>query len=772
MFQRIALLIILLFSNTLHAQIATQNIRGKISDPLSQRPIAYASIGIPAINKATFSDSLGNFLLPNIPIGHHDVHIQALGYEPYIAKEILLISGKEYFLNASLRERIATLGEVLVLPQRSKEEALNPQATLSTRTLSVEEAARFAGGFDDPARLVAAFAGVSSNVGNNGISIRGNNPKYLQWKLEGIEIPNPNHFADNASFGAGVLSALSSHSMGPSDFFTGAFPAEYNNALSGVFDMNIRKPNTGKRSRVFSIGLTGIDYAEEGSFRKEGDAAYLFNSRISTLSLLKPILPEDGGKGVDYQDLSFKMIFPTKRAGEFSIFGIGLNDFTGLNPKPDTLQWERLLDRQEHSIRMYMGTIGLKHRARISPNTYLHSTLAATSNGLNFSIDQRNADGTNFSDSRVRHVLSNLILNTYFQKRISKRHQNKTGILITDMRYKLALDKLGTSVVDERGRSLLLNAYSSSSYAISARARIHIGLHAQVFSLNGDWSLEPRLGWKYRRNARHSISMGYGLHSRLEKLNYYFARNTMYADVLPNKNLGFTKAHHFVAGYDWSLSEDLHLKVEPYYQFLFDVPVVAGSSFSFINLTNDWFFNQPLENTGLGENYGIDVSLDRYLRNGFYYSATVSVFNSSYRGGDKIWRNTRFNRNYVLNFLTGKEWVFGSMQHKTFGANVRFSYQGGDRYSPIDLTGSVATESVVFDERDAFSQQLSSSFVTHFTLVYRVNKKQRTTEWALKVLNAGGHEEFYEFVYNYKSRGVEELRRAVVVPNLSWKRSF
>ena len=125
-----------------------------------------------------------------------------------------------------------------------------------------------------------------------------------------------------------------------------------------------------------------------------------------------------------------------------------------------------------------------------------------------------------------------------------------------------------------------------------------------------------------------------------------------------------------------------------------------------------------------------------------------------------------------MNFLIGKEWVFGSMQHKTFGANVRFSYQGGDRFSPIDLLGSIASESVVFNERDAFSQQLSSSFVSHFTLVYRVNKKQRTTEWALKVLNAGGYEEFYEFVYNFKSRGVEELRRAVVVPNVSWKRSF
>ena len=138
--------------------------------------------------------------------------------------------------------------------------------------LSVEEASRYAGGFDDPARLVSAFAGVSSNVGNNGISVRGNNPKSLQWKFEGIEISNPNHFADGNVFGGGVLSALSSHNLGNSDFFSGAFPAEYSNALSGVFDMNLRKGNSGKKERTIQIGLTGLDYAEEGPGIKGGKA--------------------------------------------------------------------------------------------------------------------------------------------------------------------------------------------------------------------------------------------------------------------------------------------------------------------------------------------------------------------------------------------------------------------------------------------------------------------------------------------------------------------
>lgn len=754
------------------SQVPAQTVRGVVLDNASSHPIPYARVGISSLNMGAITDSTGSFILADVPVGNYSIRVSCVGYETILLNEIVVVSAKETYLTIQLKENIKTLSEVSVTPRVNKEISINRTASVSAKMLSVEEAARYAGGFDDPARLVSAFAGVSSNVGNNGISVRGNNPKYLQWKFEGIEISNPNHFADNAVFGGGVLSALSSHNLGNSDFFSGAFPAEYNNALSGVFDMNIRKGNSTKTERTIQIGLTGLDYAQEGPFKKQGKATYIFNYRYSTLALLKPLLPQDGGKGVKYQDLSFKLNFPTKKAGTFSLWGLGLKDFTGIIAKTDTLLWETITDRQTQDIGFYMATSGLSHIVFITEKTYIKTILAATSNGIDFSIDELQKDGTFVPASNVKSSYTNIILSSFLNTKFSASHSNKTGITVTNLRYNLNLDKNGQSIVDEKGDSYLMVAYSNSTFNLSDKFTINAGLNSQFFTMNSKYTVEPRMGLRYHFKPRQILSFGYGLHSRLEKLNYYFAKNPSEGNTPVNQKMDFTKSHHVVLGYDWSITENLHLRVEPYYQYLFNVPVIKDSSFSFVNLTNDWFFNQKTENTGKGRNYGIDISLDKYLTNGFYFSVTASVFNSQYQGGDEIWRNTRFNRNYVFNALAGKEWTFGKQKNKTFGANIRFSYQGGDRYSPINEVQSKLQQEVVFNESNAFSNQLTPSFTTHVSILYRVNKKKTTREIALKILNAGQYKEFYDFQFNYKTQLVQEHREAIVIPNLSFKIEF
>lgn len=772
MYSKLIFITVFLFSFTVFAQKPTQTIRGVVLDNASNQPISYASISINSLHIGVSADSLGNFVLTKIPIGSYNIAISAVGYESFVMNEILVTSAKESYLNIFLKERITSLSEVTVKPKINKELPLNSTASVSAKMLSVEEASRYAGGFDDPARLVSAFAGVSSNVGNNGISVRGNNPNSLQWKFEGVEIPNPNHFADNYTFGGGLLSALSSHSLGNSDFFSGAFPAEYSNALSGVFDMAMRKGNNSKHEHTVQIGLTGLDFASEGPFKKDGKSSYLFNYRYSTLALLRPLLPEGGGNGVEYQDLSFKLNFPTKKAGTFSIWGLGLKDYTGLKAKTDKKDWDDITDKQSTDISLYMGTFGGSHKYFINDKTYIKSTFAATTNGFDFSIQNLQDNGSFKPESNVKNTFTNLIFTSLINTKFSAKHTNKTGVILTNMSYNLALNKNEQSVVNEKGSTFLATAYTNSTFNFSEKFTMNAGLNAQFFTLNNNYTIEPRIGFRYQYQPSQSLNFGYGLQSRLERLNYYFSKNNSERNTAINKNLDFTKAHHFVLGYDLSISENLHFKAETYYQHLYDVPVVKDSSFSFINLVNDWFFNQKLENTGLGRNYGIDLSLDKYLTNGFYYSITASLFNSEYQGGDKIWRNTRFNRNYLFNFLVGKEWAWGKSKQKTFGANIRFSYQGGDRYSPINAIASTKKQAVVFDETRAFSNQLTPSFITHFTLVYRVNKPKSTRELALKILNAGQFNEFYDFQYNYKSQSVHEHREAILIPNLSYKIEF
>lgn len=761
--------------NTSFGQVLTQKISGIVSDNASNNPISFANVIVVNSNKGTITDSLGNFTITNIPIGRYDIKVTAIGYEPYIAKEIEVISAKETFLTIVLKEKNNILAEVVVKPKVNKEEALNPMATVSAKMLSVEEAKRYAGGFDDPARLVSAFAGVSSSVNNNGIVVRGNSPKSLQWKFEGVEISNPNHFADLAALGGGGLSALSSQCLANSDFFSGAFPAEYNNALSGVFDISMRTGNHNKRENTIQIGLTGIDLASEGPFKKGSRSSYLFNYRYSTLSLLQPILPENGG-GVKYQDLSFKLNFPTKKSGTFSFWGIGLIDGSGQEAEKDSSKWETLSDLQTQDVKQYMGALGVSHKYFLNKKSYIKSSLATSFNGIDLTTDQLNSTLTFTPENKIKNSTQNIVFTSFMNTKFSTRHTNKIGFTATNMRYNLLLKRENQSIlqtlVSENGSSNLLNAYSNSTLNIKDRLAINVGVAIQFFSLNNNYSIEPRIGTKYQLNELQSISFAYGLHSRLEPINFYFTKNPQYGNDAINKETDFTKAHHLVLGYNYKIAENLNLKIETYYQRLFNVPVVRDSSFSFINLQNDWFFNEKLQNTGKGRNYGIDISLDKYMTNGFYYMFTASIFNSQYKAGDNIWRNTRYNRNFAFNFLAGKEWQFGKNKQKIFGANVRASYQGGDRYSPIDATKSITNQQVEFDESKAFSNQISPSFTTHFTMLYRKNKAKSASEWAFKVLNATMFKEFYGFQYNYKTQTVTEHRETIFIPNLSYKIQF
>lgn len=308
--------------------LPAQTIRGIVVDKASGHPMPDVTIMLQDMpGTGTMTDENGQFTLPGVPVGRHNVQATYLGYEPGIFREILVTSAKEVSLDISLKENVSELGEVVIRPQINKEQPLNKMAVTGARMLSVEEASRYAGGLDDPARLVSSFAGVAANLSSNGISIHGNAPHLLQWRMEDVEIPNPNHFADISVLGGGVLSSLSSQVLGNSDFFTGAFPAEYGNAVSGVFDMKLRNGNNRKIENTIQVGILGIDVASEGPLSKKHKASYIFNYRYSTTGLLNRFYPGlDMGGTLDYQDLNFKLNFPTRKADTFAVWGTSLID--------------------------------------------------------------------------------------------------------------------------------------------------------------------------------------------------------------------------------------------------------------------------------------------------------------------------------------------------------------------------------------------------------------------------------------------------------------
>ena len=773
--------IFFLLPNLLLAQDATSGLRGVVIDVASEAPIPYATVVLLGTDPqvGTSTDEKGRFSLENIPVGRYDLQVSCMGYAPALMPDQLINSGQIRSVEVSLKETVIALDVVELVAPKEKDKSINKMATVSARRLSVDEANRYAGGFDDPARLASSFAGVASNLTTNGIVIRGNAPKGLLWRIEGVEVSNPNHFGEVAGFGAGGITALSSQMLKDSDFFTGAFPAEYGNALSGVFDLGLRTGSNQEHQHAVQAGMIGVDVSSEGPFKKGKYSSYLFNYRYSTLGLIDVFLPNGDKLGINYQDLSFKLNFPTEKAGVFSVWGLGLVDRATSDAESDSTLWQYYEDLESSKSRISMGVMGVTHKYFIGNTTYLKTILSGSADELSSRTWNLNRnDGLNpVQTDEVYFDTWNYRLTFLANHKFGPIHTNRTGFILSDLNYDIGLEKAFQTgqplnrLVGEKGNSQLVQVYTQSSINLGPRLTINPGVHLQYFALNEKASLEPRLGASWSMSDRENITFGYGLHSKLEKLNFYFIELPG-AEGLeqPNRNLDFTKSHHIVLGYDLRTGPNSRLKVEPYYQFLFNIPVIADSSFSFINLSEDWFIREALVNDGEGRNVGVDFTLERFLNQGWYYLFTASIFDSQYKGGDGVWRNTSYNKQFLGNLLIGKEWKVG--KQNLFSASGRFTFYQGDWINPVDTPASLESQDIVDDYSRTMEEQLPNSYLLHVTLTYRKNRKKVSSLWSLQILNALGNSQSFGYRYNFRDQTIDPDKETVVIPNLSYKFQF
>ncbi len=757
-------------------------IRGKVTDGASGQPLPYATVVLLHTNPivGAMTDSAGNFRLNKLPVGRYDIQCSFAGYESAVSKEIMVTSAKEVVLEITMLEDVQQLDEVVISTKVNKEVPQNVMALAGGRMLSVEEANRYAGGFDDPGRLVTAFAGAAGSTSSNSVSVRGNAPQFLSWRLEGVEAVNPTHFSDMTGIGGGIMTAFSSNTLGNSDFFTGAFPAEYGNALAGVFDMQLRNGNSQEYEHSATIGSLGVEAASEGPLGKGKRASYLFNYRYSSMALAADLFPEllSGAAGMRYQDLSFKLNFPTEKAGTFSVWGIGLKDHYNEGGDTDTTTWDDLYG-YEGDFKQTKAMGGVGHKIFVGGSSYLKSSAAVIYTRNDIMSEDMFRDGTRKTTSDMENTNWNLTFETYLNTKFSAAHTNRTGISATGLFYDLdywGSIGLRTGAVGDmihfaksNGSSAAFSAFSQSQFRIGNDLTANVGLHGTYFRLNGKAAIEPRASIRWQAAPKHVLSLAYGKHSRRENTDYYFVQTEATGDEFVNKNLDFAKAHHLVLSYDWSISEHLRFKVEPYFQYLYDVPVEAGTSMSMVNYRDFWMMT-PLVNGGKGRNYGIDLTLERYLHKGWYYLVTASLFESRYTGGDGVWRNTRLNRSYVVNALGGKEWKIKS--RSILSVNLRFALLGGERYTPIDEAATAAAHDIVFDDARAFDAQLDPQLLAHFTVGYKINRERLAHTISLQMINVTGAKDFNGYRYNRLTNSAEKMLGAISIPNVSYKIEF
>ncbi len=770
---------------TVFTQTPTQTVRGTVLDADSKIPIIGASAIIPGTEPlmGTTTDENGRFRLENVPTGRISLELSYLGYETALVSNIVVHSGKEVVLNLTLRESAVSLGEVVVTVGKNKGEALNDMALLSARSISPEQTNRYAGGFNDPSRIVSNFAGVTSTQdGSNDIIIRGNSPKYVQWRLEGEQITNPNHFADQGAAG-GSISTLNNNLLAASDFYTGAFPAEYGDALSGVYDVRLRAGNNEKFESVFGFGLLGTELTLEGPLKKNYGGSFIVNYRYSTVSLINDIGLVNLDGLLKFQDAAFKIVLPTKKMGVFSLYGLGgKSNFLLEDVKQNT--WELPGDNgqqpgisEDFRKRAHLLNLGLGHTLPLDDKSFIKTSLTYSNEGVKDDVFESDilkiydGEGHFIRDSVLRRTLNfsgNLERPSYrtsmtFNRKLNARHKLQVGVKYTLFDFDVTQSQLNDeapgrfTLADFREKVGTLRSFVSWQYRAGERLTVVSGLHNLNVLYNHKSTLEPRLAVNWQLTPTAALHAGYGKHSTMEAIHHYFAKVEMSDGSItePNKDLGLLQAHHFVLGYEQRLGKNMSAKVEAYYQRLYDLPVENNDTSYFATINEGLDFRYvDLVNEGTGKNYGVELTVERFFNHNYYFLVNASLYESKYQSLEGVERNTPYNGNYLLNVLCGKEFPkLGRKKNQTLALNAKAFFGGGRKIIPLlrDAQGNLAVEPEkgrFWDYSRAYERSLEDVYQVTLSTSYKWDTRQATHELFLNLDNVTNHKgkisEFYD----------------------------
>ncbi|MBK8845359.1 MAG: TonB-dependent receptor [Bacteroidetes bacterium] len=736
-----------------------QSVRGIVIDSDIKSPLFGAIVklaGDSATTTSTVTDVNGQFKIPNVPIGRYALSIKMLGYSQ---KQIYLnvTSGKEVQVTIELQQQVEDIAAIEV--SGSNKQGVNNEMTLvSTRNFTVEETERYAGSRQDPARMASNFAGVQgADDSRNDIVIRGNSPYGVLWRIEGIDVVNPNHFAVPGTTGS-AINLLNSKTFANSDFLTGAFPAEYGNAIAGVFDIKLRNGNAEKHEFSGQFGLLGTELFAEGPLSKKSGASYLVGYRYSTLKIFQDIGIKIGTNAAPaYQDANFRINLPAGKAGTFAIFGFGGTSKIDIVVSNQTDPGGELYgdkDRDQY-FRTRTAVTGISHTKQWNDNTYTKTVIAVqqakakTMHELVF----RNPD---FTVDTLVHKLDYLFItnkatfNFTLNKRLSKKSMLRAGIIADGYQYDLSdstfLEDIGVwnLRLDYKGMAVMLQPFILFKHKFNDRITMQAGVHGQWFSVNkNSTAIEPRFSIAYQTGNRSSFSLGYGLHNQAIPYYLYFAQKTYAPGVssMLNSELGFFTNQHVVAGYDYAITPFSRIKAEVYYQHLTNVPVdIISSSYSILNQGASFsrIFPGKLVNKGTGDNYGMEFTLERFFTREFFFLLTTSLYNSTYSGSDGIKRNTDFNGNFVVNAMAGKEFNLTKSKSKMISTGAKVTWAGGQRYTPADVVASNAQGELVVVDSLRNIKQFRNYFRVDVKLGYKFQAKKVSHEVAVDLVNVLG----------------------------------
>ena len=763
--------------------IAAQTIRGTIRDAENMEPVVGATVAIrflrgqtPPISMA--SNPEGDFRFEKIRPGYYSLSINAQGFENQIITELIVSAGKEQVLEINLRRTLERLEEVTIsanLPNRP------PLQVLGEIPLTRDQTQRFPATFFDPARLATAYPGVvQTDDGTNSLSIRGNNPAFVRWRLEGVEIINPNHlsnagtFSDRPAAASGGISMFSAQLLDNSSLLTGPMPASYGDAISGLMDMHLRKGNQQKHEFTAQVGLIGLDVAAEGPIGKKGKNAYLANYRYSTVGLLGELGVSFGDEQINFQDFAFNLSFEGNKTAKWTVFGMGGLSKNIFRHKTDTTEIRTQKDYFDVDYRSETKVIGATFSTQTGKRSLMKTSLAY-SEQTNF----REQTSPTFPDYRELDDLfeSKLSGSTSLAVYITSRVEFSTGMQgqISKFSQKEVLGSPNFQI--PALESLLFQPWMQLQWRSRNRKNLtSLGLNyianlAFTYRSYSGINYQPRFNFTRKVAPKQTFSVALGTYSQASP---WWLNPRNFFNISNNNSITSQK---FELGYRVIIAPNWQINAAAYRQWLGNVPYFANEGFSQIN-SSEFSANLNLSNVRYtnGQNDGVEISLEKTVSDGWYLLSSVSFIDSRYtRSGSNApeeWLSTRWDIGHVVNTTVGKEWQREKSpgHERTVGMNARTVWSGGLREADIALQNDVPFNTINITDPNGYSRQARDYFRLDFRVYWRKNLGgRRTSTFSLDLQNLTGQQNLAHRFFNGYTNRFENKFQLGTIPNFTWR---
>jgi hypothetical protein len=763
-----------------------QTLRGTVIDAETGGPVTGATVQLRRAQsgaeiRSIASNPDGAFSFEDIHPGYYRCEISSVGYAPQTVAEISIAAGKLQILEIALIRQSTALPNVVVSTMAPGRRTMQP---LSEIPLSRDQTLRFPSMYFDPARLAAAYPGVAqTDDGINGMSIRGNNPGSVRWKLEGVDVVNPNHlpnagtFSDRPATASGGTLMFSAQLLDNSALLTGAFPADYGDALGGIMDMNLRRGNSERHEFTAQAGLIGLDLAAEGPLAKKGKSSYLVNYRYSTVGLLGKMGVSFGGEQIGFQDLSFKCAFTGKKGGEWTFFGLGGLSENLFKPKTDSSAVEQYKDFFNIDFKSQTGLMGLSYRTSLGAKTWIK--VASILSGQH---NERHAAGLGLlDDDENTETRAGLVLT--LGHKINGNNRLLGGLNSQYIVYDGLAQQNRKTTFDGHLALQQYQPFVSWEWSGSSRFSTKLGLHGNFYRTiddqpQSDFNLEPRALLQYRLTPHHALALAYGLNSQLNPLWLQADTRSGFTDynlTYPNRGAGFVRAHHVGLRHNWLINDAWTLKSELFWQSQFNIPLRSDdAAFSLYNQT-ELLALDYLNLNGKTENKGIEIGLEHYLSDDWFLAANTTLFDSRYKGYDQQWRASRWDLGHLANLTAGKEWYKErtAEKAKAFGLNGRVVWTGGYREMPVDSLASAQAQATRFDTRNGFSVKQPDYYRIDLRVYWKRSRgNRRNSTFAMDFQNITSRKNIAYRYYDPFTKQVETKYQLALIPNMSWRLEF